>query len=180
MHRHFGFNGYGGRGEADWTGYSATIGVSGGYRWALSDTVSVGPLAGLSFTRLSRPELTEHGDGGRLSLETANLNSLRSSLGLDGSFNIPLESGSTVKATLQTSWDHEFLKNELVQDASFAGYPNAGFETRSRIGERDAFRVEPGVSYDINPDLTLGASIGSTLSRSGHDLSGKVSATLRF
>lgn len=46
MHRHFGFNGYGGRGEADWTGYSATIGVSGGYRWALGDTVSVGPSPG--------------------------------------------------------------------------------------------------------------------------------------
>ncbi|KXF75318.1 outer membrane autotransporter [Paramesorhizobium deserti] len=180
MTRPFSFNGYSGRGEADWTGYSTTLAAAGGYRWALSGTISLGPVAGLSFTHLSRPYLTEHGDAGRLWLGETDFNSLRSSLGMNGSFDVPLPSGSMVKASAQLTWDHELLNKELAQEAGFAGYPGAGFETRKRIGERDAFRVQAGLSYDVSADLTLAASIGSTLSRAGHDLSGTISATLRF
>ncbi|RCS22031.1 autotransporter domain-containing protein [Phyllobacterium salinisoli] len=180
MTRRLHFNDYSGRGEANWTGWIATVAAGGGYRFALSDTASVGPVVSLNFMRLTRPDLTEQGNAGRLSLGSADFNALRSSLGITGTFTVPLPLGSAVKATAQLSWDHALLNGELLQDASFAGYPDAVFETRNRIGQRDAFKVQAGLNYDISTRTTLGASLGGTLSRSGHDFSGRISAILRF
>lgn len=74
-----------------WTGWNGSLAASGSYRWALSDTVSAGSITSLSYTRLSRPGLTEAGSNvNRLKLDSAHFNSLRSSLGVTTGIDLPL------------------------------------------------------------------------------------------
>src|SRR5690606_33036200 len=120
--------------RADWTGYSAGLSAGGGYNWALSPSVSAGPVASLAYTYLHRPGLTESGpDATRLRLDSAGFSSLRSSLGAGASLDLPLKNAATLRAQLQVAWEHELLNRDLTQQAAFAGYPDQGFSTRNTI-----------------------------------------------
>src|SRR5690606_22141406 len=99
---------YQSRNTADWTGKYASVGAGAGYRFALSESFSLGPVASLHYTRLSRPSLTEDGrDGSRLELASAKLDSLRSSLGVAGTVRHELENGKAISGRVQVSWDRE-------------------------------------------------------------------------
>lgn len=168
--------------SASWTGLSGSLMGGGGYRWALNDNVSAGPVTALNYTTLHRPSVTEQGDdGSRLRLGVKNFNSLQSSLGVNGNVNMPLASGEELAARAQLTWDHELLDDDVVQQASFAHYRSIGFSARNQVSGRDAMGVKAGVSYKINADVELGAEVESEVFRSGYDsIAGNLSANWRF
>ncbi|MCP5699930.1 autotransporter domain-containing protein, partial [Klebsiella pneumoniae] len=76
-------------------------------------------------------------DGSRLMLGSQTFDSLRSSIGVNGNWNVPLASGASFAAELQLSWDHELLDGNVVQQASFANYRSTGFSSRNQVTGRD-------------------------------------------
>ncbi|WP_312973018.1 autotransporter domain-containing protein [Atlantibacter sp.] len=182
MDRSVSFLDYSSRNHADWTGYSGSLAAGGGYNWALSDTLSAGPLAALNYTVLSREDVTESGsEGTRIHLDSQTFHSLQSRIGVGANWDKPLAAGSAVKANLQLTWDHELLDTDLVQDASFAGYRGVGFTSKNQVVGRDGMGVQAGMSYAINKDVEIGASVNSDLFRTGYDsVAGNLSANWRF
>lgn len=173
---------YGASHHSSWTGLSGSLTVGGGYRWALNDNMSAGPITSLNYTTLHRPGVKESGnDGSRLTLGAETFDSLRSSIGVNGNWNLPLTSGASIAAELQLTWEHELLDGNVVQQTSFANYHSTGFSARNQVTGRDALGVKAGMSYKINTDVELGIGIESELFRSGYDsIAGNLSATWRF
>ena len=182
MDRSVNFLDYSSRNHADWTGYNGSLAAGGGYNWALSESLSVGPVAGLNYTVLDRNGFTESGEAGsRMHLDSKTFRSLQSQVGVAANWDMPLSAGSAVKANLQLTWDHELLDTELSQNASFAGYPDTGFVTKNQVVGRDGMGVQAGMGYAINKDVEIGASVSSDVFRKGYDsVSGNLSATWRF
>lgn len=168
--------------KADWTGFSGAVEAGGGYRWALSDTLSAGPVASLNYTALRRPGMTESGpDGTRLKLDAAHFNSLRSSLGVGASLDVPLKNERILKAELQVTWDRELLDNNVVQSASFADYQAFGFSSTNKVTGRDSMGIAAALAYEASKDLTLGARLSSNVFQSGYSsVAGNLSAIWRF
>lgn len=168
--------------QASWTGLAGSVAAGGGYRWALNDHLSAGPVAALNYTTLHRPDVKETGsDSSRLALNSSTFDSLRSSIGINGSWGVPLTSGAAIAADLQLTWDHELLDTDVSQEASFANYRTASFSNNSQVAGRDAMGVKAGVRYQINKDVELGVGVESELFRSGFDsLAGNLSAVWRF
>lgn len=173
---------YGASHHASWTGLSGSLTAGGGYRWALNDDMSAGPITSLNYTTLHRPNVKESGDdGSRLMLGAETFDSLRSSIGVNGNWNLPLDSGASIAAELQLTWDHELLDGNVVQQASFANYRSTGFSSSNQVGGRGTLGVKAGISYKINTDVELGIGVESEMFRSGYDaIAGKLSATWSF
>ncbi|MBK4715559.1 MULTISPECIES: autotransporter domain-containing protein [Tenebrionibacter/Tenebrionicola group] len=168
--------------HANWTGLTGSFTVGGGYRWALNDNVSTGPVASLNYTTLHRPGVTENGkNGSRLMTGSETFDSLQSSIGLASNWNLPLDSGSAISAKLQLTWEHELLGGDVKQQASFASYRNAKFSARNQVTGRDALGIKAGMNYKINANVELGIGIESDVFRSGYNsVAGNLSASWRF
>lgn len=178
-------NGYTGTARGTWTGTAAAASLGGGWRWALSPTLSVGPIVALDYTRVSRPGETEaagNGDGGvRLALDGQTFQSLRSRVGAELRFALPATPGNVLRAHLQTTWNHEFLGTAVAQGAAFVGAPAARFATRTQVVGRDSVTVQAGLTYRLGKRMTVGAAMASNFYRGGDtDLAGAVSATWRY
>lgn len=182
MERSVGVDAYQASHHASWTGLTGSVMAGGGYRWALNNHLSAGPVGALNYTALHRPGVTENGnDGSRLALESNTFNSLRSSIGVNSRWDLPLSSGAVIAADLQLTWDHELLDTDVSQQATFTNYRNARFSSKNQVTGRDALGVKTGLRYHINQDVELGVGIESELFRSGYDsVAGNLSATWRF
>ncbi len=168
--------------DADWTGWSGALTGGAGYQYALSENLSVGPVASLNYTLLHRPEITEKGGkASRLNLKAERFDSLRASIGVTTDWHKPLTSDTALSAQMQLSWDRELLDTEFKQNASFANYRNAGFNSKNKVTGRDALGVKAGVRYHFTDNIEMGANVSSDLFRSGYSaVAGNVSATWHF
>lgn len=168
--------------RSDWTGTAGSAMAGGGYRFALSESLSVGPVAGLNYTLLHRRGFTENGnEGSNLNVDSATFNSLRSSIGVKSNGNFSLSSGAVLSAELQLTWERELLEIDQSQMAGFADYSSTRFQHRDQVAGRNALGVKTGVRYQVNKDVELGVGVSSELFRSGYDsLSGNLSVNWRF
>ncbi|MGB3289733.1 MAG: autotransporter domain-containing protein [Burkholderiaceae bacterium] len=173
---------YQGKHKSDWTGYSGALSLGAGYKWALSPAWSAGPVASLDYAYLHRPALTESGSAAsRLALEAAGYSSLRSSLGIGASLNLPLQNEAKLTATMQVAWEHELLNRAVTQTAYFTGYPDQAFSTRNTIASADALGVRGALHYAPTPTLDLSASLSSQFLRSGYrSIAGNLALNWKF
>lgn len=163
--------------EASWTAWSGSLALGGGYRWAVNEALSVGPIAILDYTLLTRPGVSESGRDARLGIASQRFHSLRSSVGVQANVHL----GSTLKAHMTMSWDRAHLSDTLTQDAYFVAYQNNRFQDQHAVTWRDALRLQGGVTYQANKKLTLGTNVSSHFFRAGyHDINGSLFMTRRF
>ncbi|MBK1782634.1 autotransporter outer membrane beta-barrel domain-containing protein [Advenella sp. WQ 585] len=182
LKRYINFDGYSAKHTADWTGWSGSLTAGGGYRWALSETVSAGPLVSLAYTHLSRPDLTESGPlATRLDISSSRFNSLVSRMGFSVGVDLPLKNEADLRADLQVSWDHEWQDRDSILDVHFDGYPQAGFSNRNQVRGRDALGLQAGLVYQARQNLSIGANISSQFFRTGQNsVAGNVSVNWQF
>jgi len=73
------------------------------------------------------------------------------------------------------------LDNDYVQQAAFAGYPQAPFTSRNKLVGRDALGLAAGLSYEAGKKFTVGANVSSQLFRSGYQsVAGSLTFARRF
>ncbi|QBH98632.1 autotransporter outer membrane beta-barrel domain-containing protein [Limnobaculum zhutongyuii] len=168
--------------QSDWTGLSGSLMAGGGYNWKLTPELSAGPVAALNYTVLSHPDINENGCGSAcLELDAKNVNSLRSSIGIGSTLDLSRATGQGIKASVQLTWNHEYLDTDLVQNTNFSGYDNVSFSSKNRIASRDSAGVQGNLSYQINKDVTVNVGVSSDLFRSGYNsVSGNAAVNWRF
>ena len=163
--------------EASWTAWSGSLALGGGYRWAVDEALSVGPLAILDYTLLARPGVSESGRDARLGLASQHFHSLRSSIGAQANVHL----GTTLQAQMTMSWDRANLSDTLTQDAYLVAYQNARFQSKNAVTWRDALRLQAGLTHQANKNLTLGVNVSSHFFRAGYrDVNGSLFLTRKF
>lgn len=116
---------------------------------------TVEPLAGLRYTWLRQDAFTETGAGSiGLQAEAQSAQSLLGSLGLRLTKSLALGSGR-VALEARGRWQHEFLDDTVVLDASFTGAPAASFAVQGARMARDSAILGAGVSFQLDRKLTL-------------------------
>lgn len=167
--------------SADWTGHSASVQAGAGYRWRLSPTVSVGPLASLNYARVSRPGVEESGPGAtRLALESQRFDALRSSFGMGAVMRQPLEDGAELSAHAQVSWDHEWLDRDVEQTARFAAAPGVPFQSRNAVLPRNSLGLRAGLAWQRSESFSVGAGLGGRLGSGYRSLEGQLALRWAF
>ncbi|SFN89166.1 autotransporter outer membrane beta-barrel domain-containing protein [Xenorhabdus japonica] len=106
--------------------------------------------------------MTETGSGSsRLKLDSNTFNSLRSSIGVNSNWSLPLSSGAVITTDLQLAWNHELLNTDLMQNVSFANYQKVGSSSKNQVAGRDSLDLKAGMRYQINKNIELGAGVTS-------------------
>ncbi|HKM37676.1 MAG TPA: autotransporter outer membrane beta-barrel domain-containing protein [Thiopseudomonas sp.] len=173
--------GYAANTTSDWTALSGTVMAGSGYKWRISEAVSAGPVAQLSYTTFSHSHLTESGDVTALNIRADRFHMLRSSLGVNTSIEYQTSTAKKLKGELQATWDRELLNDDFEQRASFKNYPSATFTSRNKITGRNALDLRAGLSYEVNNSLSIGGSVATSLFQSGYkSLAGNASVQWRF
>ncbi|HZG18586.1 MAG TPA: autotransporter domain-containing protein [Herbaspirillum sp.] len=182
LERKIGINGYQAAPRGTWTGTTGGATLGAGWRWRMAEGSSVGPLASLDYTLLTRPAVTENNsDGPGLQLDGNSFRSLRARLGGEWRSDLSLASGRQVRTRLKASWNREMLDRMNTQAARFAGYAGSAFAATSELIQRDSLDLQAGASYRVRQDLALEASLSGTFWRGGDaELTAAVSANWRF
>ena len=147
--------------ESDWTGFIGTASIGGGYEWS-GGCVKFGPLAGLDYGYLFRPDIVENG-GASLVLDQANYNSLRSAVG--GQVRSTTKwKDMLVQAGLTARWMHELLDNKSTLTAAFVGYESYKFDTFLQSG-RDSLAVQGDLSFLLTETTRITGFVSTELFR---------------
>lgn len=121
------------------------------------------PLAGLRYTYLHQDGFSETGAGSiGLTTRSQSAQSLLGSLGLRLAKSFDIGSGR-LAVEARGRWQHEFLDDTMVLNASFIGAPTAGFPVQGARIARDSAVIGAGLSLQIDRNLTLFADYDASL-----------------
>jgi subtilase-type serine protease len=175
-------NGFNSKSTGKWTGVSFNTAIGGGWRIQTGEASSIGPIAGLDYTVLHRPEVTETGgDGTRLHLDKQNYTSLRAHVGAQWQSTFKTNAGNAFKTSLQAAWHHELKDTAVNQTAAFADYASNRFSSRNTVIAKDSMSVQGGLSYQIKQDVEVSANLSGTVWKGGdREFAGAVSVNWKF
>lgn len=164
MNRQVVFADYAARHKADWTGYGLSAQVEGGYQFALTESLSVGPFVALDYDRLLRPGVEESGaQASRLYLDSLQADALRSRLGVSARTAWALNNGQTVQARMRLSWEREWLNREISQTARFDAQPHVSLLSVNTWLPRDTLGLRAGLDWQRSERVSLGLELGGQL-----------------
>lgn len=180
MRRDIGFAGYNRTSRADWTGFSGAASAGAGYEHRMGP-LSLGPVAGLDYAWLTRPQVTEYDGGGtRLRLDAASYHSLRSALGAQVRVQGAVSERALFKAGLSAQWMHELLDPAKTVRAAFVGYEGRTFSSKLDSAT-DSMLLQGTMALEIDTNFKLSLSAGTELFRPGYQsLHGGVAASWSF
>ncbi len=175
-------NGYIAKPSSKWTGVTATAGIGGGWWIQTGEQSSIGPIAGLDYTVLHRPEVTETGGAGaNLHLDKKTFSSLRAHVGGEWQSTIETMTGKTFTTSLQAAWHHELRDTAIYQTASFTDYSANRFGERSNAIAKDSVNIQAGLAYQLKETMQLKAGLSTTMWKGGDaQFAGSVSANWKF
>lgn len=178
MKRQFDVAGVSGTSKSDWTAWNGSLTLGGGYHFALTDSLSFGPMAALDYTATTHRTIKESGSGSLpMQIKGHYADSLQSTLGVEALY----QGSPALSATLRLGWQHELLSNNATQRAQFVGYNASAFDSESTLTGRDSLAAQAGVQYQLSKDVSLGAGLSSELFRNGsNSLEGNLAVSWRF
>ncbi|AMO95813.1 outer membrane autotransporter barrel domain protein [Collimonas fungivorans] len=143
------------RAKSGYDGQQASAYGELGYRAKLNERFVLQPFTALHYTRLRQDGFTET-DAENLGLSTQSntLNSLRSSLGVKISQDLPLSTGS-ITFGAQLRWMHEFMDAQAQYQATLIGAPGSDFTVKGVDLGRDAVLAGVNLSYAASASLNL-------------------------
>jgi outer membrane autotransporter protein len=127
----------------------------------LPDVIPVASLTGIRFTRDGFRER----DAGSLSLDadSSTASSLVGSLGLKLRKEYKMASGMMVPE-VKAAWLHEFVSDDYLLSAAFAGYPASTFTVRGDRPLRDSINTGLLLTWEIPKHMSLYLSYDAVLS----------------
>jgi autotransporter-associated beta strand protein len=153
--------------RAVWSGWSTTAGLSGGYDFHLGNT-TLGPVASLDWQRLGQSAYSETRAGGLgLTVRGRADHALTTTLGGRIYRNFETKFG-TVTPEIRLAWEAQWLGAPRTIDASFNGYAQSGFSTRTSRHDYNAALVDTGMSVSMSKTLSVSARFGVELFRPGY------------
>ncbi|MDQ5984568.1 MAG: Extracellular serine protease [Syntrophus sp. SKADARSKE-3] len=136
--------------------------VAGAYleggRKITSTFVDIIPIAALSGNSLMRDSFNERNANGlNLNADSETTSSVIGSLGVRLTKDYNSSSGVFVPE-LRVRWDHEFLNDRYVMNASFAGYPATQFTVRADKPDRDSMALGTGLTWRTKNGIYINLS----------------------
>ena len=148
------------RAESDWTAWGGNLLFGAEQSFTAAPGITLGPTAWLDYAFTHRPDVTEDStNGAALHVRSETYQSLRSSLGVKGTFALPDESARALdaKVTVSVLWHHEFIDDMGDATASFADWRGVSFTADDADRARDTGSVS--VSIEGKIDKTFSAAL---------------------
>ena len=151
--------------SAKWTGFSGALEIGAGWNHKSGKTLLT-PVAALNYAIVTRPGISESGGFTALVLDSADYQSLRSSLGVKVSFmEGRLDRGVKYAIDASALWRHEFL-----DDGPSCGWRLGGASDsipwRGAAG-RDSLALNLGAEFGDRENFSVKAAAGTELFRPG-------------
>jgi outer membrane autotransporter protein len=141
------YSGLGSVAKGDFSGNQWSTKVEAGYPIALTEQLSLTPLAGLEWARLELNSYTEKNAGAlSLHVDEQNGDTSNSLLGARLEMNIPMTGEYRLKPSAHAMWRHQFQNNGIDTSASFLG-GGGSFTTPGQDMQRDNYTL--GVAVDL-------------------------------
>jgi outer membrane autotransporter protein len=159
------------RATARYDGETAGGSLEGGYR-IVTDPIDIIPFASLRGVYLTRDGFRERNAAAlALDADGDNASSLMSSLGMRFTKDYKVSSG-TLTPEVSLKWDHEFINDDYVLNASFAGYPASTFTVKGDRPDRDSLGAGLALTYQTAANVYFclaydGAFSGDTTEHAG-------------
>jgi len=133
-----------------------------------------------NYANVFRPGVNESGPPAtRLHLDSQRMDALRSSIGMDGSMTVPSRHGK-VTAHVRIGWEHEWMGRDVTQNAAFAVWPAASFETTNAVLPRNSASLRAGLNWQRSARYTVGAELGGLWGSGYKALQGQLSMRWTF
>lgn len=164
-----------------WSNITTSMTAGGGWRWQTGQSSSIGAIAGVDYTMIKRPALTENGSAEALDLDPTTYNTLRMRLGGEWRSIVKMQSGHEFITNLQTSWNYGLLGTSVKQSARFKNNPEGSFESTHEVMGANSVDVQGGMTYDVRPNIKLNGGLAATMwMGGGMEFSGAVSVNWQF
>ncbi len=155
------------RAESDWTAWGGNLLFGAEQSFTAAPGITLGPTAWLDYAFTHRPDVTEDStNGAALHVRSETYQSLRSSLGVKGTFALPDESARALdaKVTVCALWHHEFIDDAGDAIASFADWRGVSFTADDADRARDmgslSVSIEGKIDETFSAALTAGGVFG--------------------
>lgn len=131
---------------SDYDGYQLGAEATLGYSTNLK-RLNLMPYLSAKYNYVAYDNYTEDGSSAPLSVDSTDLKSFESELGIEVSYPFIYKNTKYVpKASL--GWQHDFINDDIQSNASFVAQPSTSFSSSSNSSGRDLFNL--GLGIDIN------------------------------
>jgi outer membrane autotransporter protein len=126
-----------------------------GLPFALNDTTTLTPMAGLEWSHLKQDGYTETGAGAlSMVVQDETANRVRSVLGAKLATEKALSNGLTLLPSLHATWRHDFRNNGIDSTSTFTG-GGASFTTPGQDLARNTYNLGAALAFQKSQDFTL-------------------------
>lgn len=141
--------------NADFDGDQLAARVNAGWPFALNDSTTLTPMAGLEWNRLKQDGYTETGAGAlSLTVQNESASRVRSVLGVRVSTQAELSNGVEVTPSAHLNWRHDFNNDGLSSTASFTG-GGAAFVTPGQDLASNTYNLGAALVFRKSSDFTF-------------------------
>lgn len=151
------------RAESDWTAWGGNFLFGAEQTFTVAPGFTLGPTASFDYAFTHRPDVTESSrNGAALHVRSETYQSLRSSLGVKGTFALPDASARAwdAKVTVCALWHHEFIDDAGDAIASFADWRGVSFTADGGDRARDTGSVSVSIEGKIDETFSAALTAG--------------------
>jgi fibronectin-binding autotransporter adhesin len=159
-----------GSANGDTSGWEMSTFGEAGYNFHLA-ALTIGPTVALQFTRVGYDGFTEHGSLVPLNVHSGNQNSLRSDVGIQGTYTLPVGK-ITLIPYFRAAWEREYKYTDLPISFGASDFPGVTATLNGPKEGRDSAIVNAGVGVQWTQRISTFIQYQGELGRSNYDSNG--------